>query len=431
MIDSDRRCGAAMMNLRTRLINAGILGVILSMSFCLSASAYGPKTPQSTGFDIKSKAAVLVDTMSNQVLYEKNPDMRFEPASLTKIVTLYLAFDALKAGKVKPDQQVPISKLAWKMGGSQMYLKVGDQAPFFELLKGIATVSANDAAMAVAEFLAGSQEAFAQLMNQKVESLGLKDTHFVNPHGLFVEGQYTTPHDMALIGIHYMADHPEAMPIHHLDSFEYNGIRQRNVNKLLRFDPDVDGLKTGYIHQSGFHIVATAVREGRRILAVVMGAEREPIRRKDTTQLLAYGFGKFSTVQKIKPGDVVEKIPVVNGKLPTVDLVAEKPLFVTFPVGTEPAANLERQVPPSVKAPIKKGQVLGKLSIDGRITGTEFIHLLAAVDVPLPSHALAYILGSVVGLVAIGGGLFKLRGAGIKNGQPGWRGILRRRQTRS
>jgi D-alanyl-D-alanine carboxypeptidase (penicillin-binding protein 5/6) len=210
---------------------------------------------------IRSQAAILLDGATGQVVFEKKPEKRLSPASFVKMMTLCLAFDALKSGRAKPDQEVLVSAKAWKMGGSQMFLKIGDKVPFIELLKGVAAISANDGSVAIAEFLEGSEDAFVRKMNEKAKTLGLKNTHFVNSHGLFAENQYTTAYDTAILGLHYIRDHPDALDLHSVPVYEYGGIIQENLNRLLELDGKVDGLKTGYLNDAGYHILASA-KEG-------------------------------------------------------------------------------------------------------------------------------------------------------------------------
>jgi D-alanyl-D-alanine carboxypeptidase (penicillin-binding protein 5/6) len=314
--------------------------------------------------EIRSRSAVLMDGVTGQVIFEKKPQKRFGPAGLVKVMTLYLAFDALKGGLVKPYQKVVISEKAWKMSGSQMFLEVGDEVPFVELLKAVAAISANDASVAIAEFSEGTEDALVREMNEKAEALGLENTHFVNSHGLFSEHQYTTAYDSAILGFHYTRDHPDALALHSIPEYEYGGIKQKNWNGLLEIDERVDGLKTGYLNDAGYHVLASAKEGERRFIAAVMGADTSGQRDQDALKLLGHGFNNFATKAVVRKGEIVEKVKVRNGKSPDVSLSAEDTVMVT--VRKDEARNIpmERQIPRFVTAPIVKGQELGKLIVE-------------------------------------------------------------------
>src|SRR4030042_3628802 len=202
-----------------------------------------------------AKSVVLMDGLTGQVLYEQNSNLRISPASFVKVMTLYLVYDAIRAGQLKTDDLVTVSEKAWKIKGSKMFIKVGERVKVEDLIKGVAIASGNDACIALAEHLSGSEEAFVSKMNEKAKLLGLKGTHFMNSHGMPAEGQYTTAMDMALLSKRYIEAHPEALVFHSTVEFEYNGIRQGNRNTLLQKNIGVDGLKTGHVEESGYHLV--------------------------------------------------------------------------------------------------------------------------------------------------------------------------------
>jgi D-alanyl-D-alanine carboxypeptidase (penicillin-binding protein 5/6) len=378
---------------------AGLFG-LLACLFFLSGSAHGM---QEVPLEITSPSALLMDGVTGRVTFEKSPQKRLSPAGLAKVMTLYLAFDALKGGLVKPDQKVFVSEKAWKTGGSQMFLKVGDEVPFVELLKAVAAISANDGSVAIAEFLEGSEQAFVRKMNEKAKALGLENTHFANSHGLFSEGQYTTAYDAAVLGFHYVRDHPDALALHSIPEYKYGDIKQKNWNKLLEMDERVDGLKTGYVSEAGYHILASAKEGGQRFIAVVMGAESSRRRDQDALKLLDYGFKNFTTKAVVREGETVGKISVQGGKVPELDLVAEETVIVT--VGKEKAEEIpmEREIPESVSAPITRGQVLAKLIIKDKGVPPRAVNLVAPVDVPAKSYTRFYQLGLlvVIGLLAL------------------------------
>jgi D-alanyl-D-alanine carboxypeptidase (penicillin-binding protein 5/6) len=258
----------------------------LALVLMHTARAEGAVHPMKAGF----RAAVLLDANSGQFLYARNPDESIPPASLTKVLTLFLTFDAIQQGRVKPDDQVPISRKAWRTGGSRMFIKAGEQVPLGELIKGIAVDSGNDASVAVAEYLEGSERAFVVKMNEKLRELNIRNTRIETVHGLPARNQYTTAADMALLARAYIQAHPEALGYHQLTSFTYRNISQHNRNRLLLQDPSVDGLKTGYTRKSGYHLVATARRGEQRFIAVVMDARNRKIREREAMRLLNLGF---------------------------------------------------------------------------------------------------------------------------------------------
>lgn len=359
--------------------------------------------------EIRSQCAVLMDGVTGQVLFEKNSDARYSPAGLAKMMTLYLAFDALKKGRAKPDQNILVSEKAWKMGGSQMFLKVGDKVPFKELLKAVAAISANDGSLAMAEFLEGSEEAFVRKMNEKAEALGMKNTNFVNSHGLFAENQYTTPYDTAILGSHYVKDHPDALTFHSIPQYEYGGIKQKNWNRLLEMDKRVDGLKTGYLSDAGYHIVVSAKEGEQRFIAVVMGADTSRRRDKDALRLLEFGFKNFTTKVVVRKGEVVGKVKVKKGKLPYLDVCAEETVMVTVEKGKAQNIPVEKEIPRFVTAPIVKGQVLGKLVVKGEGIPRKGINLVATVQVPPKSMIRFYQWGLLVLMGLLGLAVWRIR----------------------
>lgn len=342
---------------------------------------------------IHSESAVLMDGMTGQILFEKNPDKRMSPASLVKVMTLYLAFDAIKRGSVKPDQEEVVSKRAWKMGGSQMFLEVGDRIKFIELIKGVAVISANDAALAIAEFLTGAEEVFVHEMNEKAKALGLKHTTFVNCHGLDAEGQETSAIDMAHLGFNYIHDHPRALEFHSIPEYTYRGIKQRNWNPLLNRGKGVDGLKTGYLRTAGYHILFSAKKDTQRLIGVVMGAKTSENRDNDALKLIGYGFKNFSTHTLVVEGEVVAKVQVPGGDPPEVGLSATQGLVVTAAKDMEQSIPLRKEIPSSANPPISKGDVLGKLVLEGEGFPRKEIDLLATHDVRFKTYTAYYILG--------------------------------------
>ena len=349
-----------------------------------------PQTQQTTqgGIQCDAQSAVLMDALSGQVLFEQNPNLRIPPASFGKVLTLYLAFDALRAGQLKMDDMVTVSEKAWRTQGSKMFIKVGERVRVEDLLKGIAISSGNDACIALAEHLSGSEEVFIQKMNEKASLLGMKDSQFKNSHGMPAEGQYTTAMDMAILAQHYIQDHPEALVLHSTTEYEYNKIRQYNRNTLLQKNIGVDGLKTGHVEEAGYHLAATAKRDGQRMIAVVMGCDKTRKRAQGAQALLEYGFKNFATVEAVKTGASFGPVKVRRGKLNKVNLMAAEAGWVTVAKGKENLISVTPELPKFVVAPIQKNQVMAKVLIQNEGKVLKQVNLLSPLEVPksiLPS----------------------------------------------
>jgi D-alanyl-D-alanine carboxypeptidase (penicillin-binding protein 5/6) len=369
----------------------------------------------SGGLQCDAKSAVLMDGLTGQVLYEQKPDLRIAPASFVKVMTLYVVLDAIRAGQMKLDDMVTVSEKAWKRtyktDSSSMFLNVGERVKVDDLLKGVAIASGNDACIALAEHLAGSEEAFVSKMNEKAKLLGLKDSQFRNPDGMPAEGQYTTAMDMATLAKRYIEDHPEALVYHSTVEFEYNGIHQENRNTLLQKNIGVDGLKTGHVEEAGYHLAATAKRDGQRMIAVVMGCDKMRKRGPEAQKLLEYGFKNFSTVEAVKKGATFGPVKVRRGKLNQVALVAAEGGWVTVGRGKENSVSAVPQLPPFVVAPIQKGQVVAKVSVQNEGKVAKEVNLLASSDVEkslIPPWPI--LVGILCGLViVVGFGLWWFR----------------------
>ena len=362
---------------RNRLMSA----LFLSIFFIAFPNQVFPETAQ-PNLRIDAKCAVLMDAISGQVLFEQNSQSRIAPASFVKLLTLYVAFDALRDGHLKMDDLVTGSQKAWKIGGSKMFIKIGERVKVEDLMKGIAIVAGNDACVALAEYITASEDAFVLEMNKKAKLLGLNDSQFKNSHGMPVRDQYTTAFDVAILSRRYIEDHPEGLAFHSLKEFEYQGIRQQNRNTLLRKNIGVDGLMTGYLEESGYHLVATAKRDGQRMIAVVMGCDTLQKRAQEAQKLLEYGFRNFSTVQAVKKSDPIGPEKVVRGKLNQVQLFPAEEVWVTVAKGKENSISVTSDVPKFITAPVQKGQGVGKLVIQGEGRVLKEIALLSSSDVP-------------------------------------------------
>ncbi len=355
--------------------------IAVALVFCHSGQLYAAQPHRDLPFKVKASAAVLMNVKSGQVLCSQNPDSLLAPASLTKIMTLYLAYDAVDNGYVVLDDKVTISEKSWKTGGSKMFLEVNTKVPLELLLQGIAVVSANDACVAVAEYLAGVEEVFVEKMNSRAVELGLTHTSFKNSHGLPHDGQKTTAHDIALLAYNYLMHHPEALRIHSIKEMTFNNITQRNRNGLLWLNNGVDGLKTGWFSSAGFHIVATAARENDRFIAVVMGAKSERQRENIAMQLLNYGFRNFTTQQIIENGEAVASVSVWKGRSGSVPIGTDGPVFVTVPRESSKAIIVEKEFEKSLFAPLEQGQRTGilRIKVNGRTVKTKDLVALETV----------------------------------------------------
>jgi D-alanyl-D-alanine carboxypeptidase (penicillin-binding protein 5/6) len=317
------------------------------------------------------KAYLLMDVTANQVLAAKDPDMSVEPASLTKLMTAYLVFDALKNRKIDIKQTLPVSERAWKMPGSRMFIDPKMKVPVEDLIKGMIVQSGNDATVALAEGVAGSVERFVQLMNDQAVFLGMLNTHYKNPEGLTAPGHTTTARDLALLATRLMRDFPDYVPYYAIKKYRYEGTpaaNDTNRNLLLFRDASVDGLKTGHTQAAGYCLVASAKRElpnvgTRRLLSVVLGAESENARANESQKLLNWGYSAFDAVKLFDANQAVVTPPVWKGKQPVVKLGSVRPLVVAVPAGS--AAQLKTQVvrPDPLVAPFAKGQAVGSLKV--------------------------------------------------------------------
>ena len=321
--------------------------------------------------EMAAKAYLLMDVTANQVLAAKDPDMAVEPASLTKLMTAYLVFDALKARKIDIKQTLPVSERAWKMPGSRMFIDPKMNVPVEDLIKGMIVQSGNDATVALAEGVAGSVERFVQLMNDQAKLLGMNSTAYKNPEGLTAPGHTTTARDLALLATRLVRDFPDYVPYYAIRKYRYEGTpaaNDTNRNLLLFRDASVDGLKTGHTQAAGYCLVASAKRElpnigTRRLLSVVLGAESENARANESQKLLNWGYSAFDAVKLFDVNQAVVTPPVWKGKQPVLKLGSVRPLVVAVPAGS--AAQLKTQVvrPDPLVAPFTKGQAVGSLKV--------------------------------------------------------------------
>lgn len=334
-------------------------------------------------FEVEATSAVLLDFESGQVLYAKNGQSTHVPASLVKIMTMYVAFDQIAAGRVSLDDTTKVSEHPWRLTGSKMFLEPNEVVTIEQLLTGIAVVSGNDACVALAEALAGSEALYVQWMNDKAQALGL-DLHFVDVHGLSEDNRITAE-GIAYLVMAYLRDYPEALEYHQQESFAYQPrssktpIVQMNRNGLLRTYEGADGLKTGHLQVAGYNLVGTAVQNNRRLISVVLGAQSEASRERETTKLLDYGYRSFDLVNISRLLED-KTIRVYKGKQGTVGMYITEPI-ITVPKGVQKSVSVAIQTR-NVEAPVQKGTQVGILSIFLEEQLAKQVPLLAAEEVP-------------------------------------------------
>lgn len=327
-----------------------------------------PSPPQ-----IAASAYLLMDAATGEVLIEENADQPLPPASLTKMLTAYIVSEEIERGKIKETDEVLISEDAWRRGGttsggSTMFLQVGSRVPVIELLKGVIIQSGNDASIALAEHLAGNEEAFADVMNQYAKLIGMNASHFRNATGWPADDHKTTGRDLAILARAVINDHPDHYSIYKEKYFTYNGINQPNRNLLLHRDPTVDGLKTGHTEEAGYCLVASAQRQGMRLISVVLGTKSENVRAEESQKLLAYGFRYFQTHKLYSKDQELSRARVWKGKVEEVVLGVDKDVVVTIPRDGAEALKAEIVVNTQIEAPLTQGQSLGELvvALDGK-----------------------------------------------------------------
>jgi len=328
---------------------------------------------------------LVTDVTSGQTLAAQNADERRDPASLTKLMTAYVVFGALRAKTIVPSQMVAVSERAWKAEGSRMFIEPRRAVSVDELLRGMIVQSGNDASIALAELVGGTEEAFVQKMNAEAARLGMTNSRFVNVTGLSQPQHYSTAADLAKVAAALIRDYPEYYPLYSQKEFRYNNITQPNRNRLLWSDPHVDGMKTGHTDAAGWCLVATALRGDRRVLAVVLGASSDAARASEAQKLLNWGFQAFDTVQLYQSGKQVTTLRVWKGTLPEVPAGFLADRYLTLPKGKADKLAVTMQAEEPLVAPIARAQRVGlvKISLEGKPVA-EF-PMIALEDVPLAS----------------------------------------------
>ncbi len=354
--------------------------VLLISLFVFSSFLFAANLP--VGPTLNADSYLLVDYHSGTELVAKNPDKRIEPASITKLMTAYVIYKALEKGDISLKDNVLISKKAWKMEGSRMFLEAGKKVPLNRVLHGLIIQSGNDAAVALAEHVAGSESAFVKMMNEQAKAMGLNNTHYMNATGWPAENHYTTARDIVKLTQAIIRDFPEHYKLHSIKEYSYNGIKQYNRNKLLWRDKTVDGVKTGHTESAGYCLVASSKRNDMRLISVVLGAKDAKTRADYSQELLEYGFRFFETYKLYDAGSVLADARIWKGTKDTVPAGITEDFYVTVQKGHYKQLKGLMELDNTVDAPVKRGDKLGNAIIkDGDIIVSEVpLVALDAVD---------------------------------------------------
>jgi len=318
---------------------------------------------------LAAKSWLLLEMGSGQLLTAEKPDERLEPASLTKLMTAYLTFNAIRQKTIALNQPLPVSQKAWKTGGSKMFIKVDTQVPIEDLIKGMIVQSGNDACVTLAEGIAGSEENFAQMMNREAQRLGMKSSHFMNSTGLPDPQHYTTARDLSILASALIRDFPEDYKKYYsMKEFRYNNITQPNRNRLLFIDPTVDGVKTGHTEAAGYCLISSALRDKRRLLSVVLGTTSDSARASESQKLLNWGFISYDAVTLYAKDQPVSTLRVWKGKESTVKAGFVADLSIAVPKGYADKVKADFVADPKLIAPIEAGQKIGllKVTVEGK-----------------------------------------------------------------
>jgi D-alanyl-D-alanine carboxypeptidase (penicillin-binding protein 5/6) len=342
-----------------KLVGAAWMLIALLANRAGAQTTEAPAAPPRLGF----KSHYLVDFATDRVLAASAADVPLEPASLTKLMTAYVVFGALEAGRLHLDDRAHISEKAWRMGGTRMFVEVNSEVAVEDLVRGMLIQSGNDASVALAEHLAGSVDAFVAEMNAAAKALGMQSSAFRNPHGLPARGHYTTAHDLALLAKAIIREFPEFYGLYAEREFSYNGIEQHNRNALLWRDSSVDGMKTGYTDAAGYCLVSSAERNGMRLIAVVMGAPTARLRNDGAQKLINYGFANFETRKLYAAGQEIDAARVFGGDSEYTALGLAEDIYVTIPRGayTQLAASMD--VVAQLAAPLVRGTPVGEVKV--------------------------------------------------------------------
>jgi D-alanyl-D-alanine carboxypeptidase (penicillin-binding protein 5/6) len=353
----------------------------LILLLLLAGASAGAAVPVPAPPSFDATGYLLIDYDSGKVLAERDPDARVEPASITKLMTAYVVYGALEDGTISTEDEVLVSEKAWRTYGSRMFIEVGKRVTVAELLRGMIIQSGNDASVALAEHVAGTEDAFANMMNAQADALGMAATHYMNATGLPDENHHTSARDIATLTRALIREFPEFYKLYAEREYTFNGITQYNRNKLLWRDDSVDGVKTGHTESSGYSLVASAERDGMRLISVVLGTESETARAKHSGALLSYGFRFFETHKLYSARESLTEARVWKGEMETVALGLESDLYVTIPRGRYKSLKASMELTPEVEAPVRAGDALGDVRVTLGEDVVERQPLVALADV--------------------------------------------------
>ncbi len=378
-----------------------LFSVVFVIVFSLQVKAVTPLIPAEP--QIAATAYLVMDADTGKIIAAKNENGRFAPASLTKMMTAYILEYELSKGNVSKEDLVLVSEKAWRTQGSRMFIREGTQVNLSDLMKGIIIQSGNDASVAVAEHIAGSEAAFADLMNQHARLLGMKNSHFLNSTGLPADDHVSSAYDLALLAKAIIQDFPEHYDIYSEKYFTYNKIRQPNRNKLLWRDKTVDGLKTGYTDDAGYCLVASAKRDNMRLISVVLGTSDEEARARESQKLLSYAFRYYRTHKLFEKNILLNTSKVWAGEVDQLSMGITEDLYVTIPRGQADSLQATMDVERVIKAPLAKGQAVGKVKVtlDGKVV--KEVPLVAMDNIPEAGflkkiwHAILLFFTSLIG----------------------------------
>lgn len=352
----------------------------VGLSVALIAAGLGP-VAHAASIETIAKQAILVDVTSNTVLFDKNADQRMPPSSMSKIMTMYMVFEAIKEGRLSLDSTLPVTERAWRMQGSKMFVELHNNIKVDDLIKGVIVQSGNDACIVLAEGLAGSEQSFAERMNKRAKELGLKDTNLTNATGWPDPNHYMTSRDLATLAERLIKDFPEYYHYYSIREFKYHGITQGNRNPLLYRGMGADGMKTGHTDAGGYGLTASAEREGRRLILVVNGLPSMQARADESARLIEWGFREFATYALFKSGETIEQVPVWLGSDDTVPVTVPQDMKVTMARAERGGMKVSLVSSAPVAAPIKKGDVVGKVVISAPGFPGKEVPVVAAKDV--------------------------------------------------
>ncbi|MGF7186661.1 D-alanyl-D-alanine carboxypeptidase (penicillin-binding protein 5/6) [Desulfitispora alkaliphila] len=354
----------------------GIIGILVLILLLFT----GQTALANTDFDVSADSAVIMEASTGQMLFQKNADSPIPPASITKLMTLIVAFEALESGEVDWDDKVTISEEAWSMGGSQMFLEIGQEVTFGDLITGISVVSANDACVAVAEHLYGSEAAFTNVMNQRATELGLTNSRFQNSTGLPAPGHEMSARDIATMAQYLITTFPKILELESMQEFTYNDIRQYNRNPLLGRYPGADGLKTGWTSEAGYCLVGTAEQNEKRLISVVLNTASDQARLTASRELLDHGFYNFQLRDIVQANQIMGEVAIADGRQHVLPISVQDQISMFIPTGREGDLEFVVLESEALKAPVTAGTPITTLDIklDGEVLSS--IELVAAED---------------------------------------------------